>query len=428
MSKIEIEKQAVIDYHANFPAGKLGVHATKPLHSPRDLVLAYTPGVGLICEEIVANKEKVFDYTDKGNLVGVISNGTAVLGLGNIGATASKPLMEGKAMLLKHLAGVNAFDIELDTTDPEEVIRTIKHIAPTFGGINLEDIKAPECFEIEKRLIEELDIPVMHDDQHSTAIVVGAALCNALALVNKDIATVQVVVNGAGASAIATAKLLITLGVKKENLIMCDRQGVIRTDREELNAIKQGFATERPVHTLHQALVGADIFIGLSVANVLSGSDICKMGEKPIVFALANPNPEIPYEEAQKARKDIIIATGRGDYPNQVNNILAFPYIFRGALDVRARIINSEMQQAAVKSIASLTQEDVPPILHKYYGLDHITFGKDYLLPKPIDTRLLTRVAIAVAKAAIESGVAKKQITDWNGYAMMLKKRIGLLL
>jgi malic enzyme len=367
----------------------------------------------------------VFDYTAKGNLVAVISNGTAVLGLGNIGPEAAKPVMEGKAILLKKLAGVDAFDIELDATAPEEVIQIVKALAPTFGGINLEDIKAPECFQIEEALKELLTIPVMHDDQHGTAIISGAALLNALEVANKDIEHIQLVVNGAGAGAIACTQLYLALGVKKENIVMCDSKGVIRKDRTDINAYKAIFATNRPLYTLTEALKGADVFVGLSIANLLTPTHLQSMAERPIVFALANPDPEITYDLAVAARDDLIMATGRSDYPNQVNNILGYPYIFRGALDVRATTVNEAMKLAAVKAIAVLAKEPVPAAIRAVYGNIPLAFGRDYLLPKPMDPRLITTVSTAVAKAAMESGVAQTPIEDWEQYRTSLQQRIS---
>lgn len=424
MSNIIVTKEEVLQYHARFPAGKIGTSITKSFNTPRDLITGYTPGVGVVCEEIAASSEKVYQYTGKGNLVGVISNGTAVLGYGNIGPLAAKPVMEAKAMILKRFAGVNAFDIEIDVTDPADMVQVIKALAPTFGALNLEDIKAPECFQIEEELIAQLDIPVMHDDQHATAIVVSAALLNALLVVNKDIAQVEIVFSGAGAAAIATAKLLVTLGVNPAHIVMCDTKGVIRKDRKSMDPLKTIFATNRPVHTLQDALVGVDVFIGLSSGNVLMPESMEKMAKDPIVFGLANPLPEISYQDAMATRADVVFATGRGDYPNQVNNVLAFPYIFRGALDVHASTITTAMQQAAVKAIQTLAQEEVPILVRKYYG-SPMNFGKTYLLPKPMDPRLLATVSIAVAKAAIASGVAKNPITNWDAYKQELVARVG---
>lgn len=422
---IPTSKQTALRYHQKEPAGKLGIHATKPLQTQEDLALAYSPGVAEPCRAIADDKQKVFDYTAKGNLVAVISNGTAVLGLGNIGPEAAKPVMEGKAILLKKLAGIDAFDIELDETDPVAVIKIVKALAPTFGGINLEDIKAPECFQIEEVLKAQLSMPVMHDDQHGTAIISGAALLNALEVANKDIEHIQLVVNGAGAGAIACAQLCLALGVKRENIVMCDSKGVIRSDRTDINAYKTAFTTDRPIYTLTEALKGADVFLGLSVANLVTPTHLRSMAALPIVFALANPDPEIAYDVAMATRNDLIMATGRSDYPNQVNNVLGFPYIFRGALDVRATAINEPMKLAAVKAIAALAKEPVPATIKAAYGNVPLGFGKEYLLPKPMDPRLLTTVSIAVAKAAIESGVAQTPIEDWGAYYTALQQRIS---
>lgn len=424
MSKINVSKEEILQYHAAFPAGKIGTCVTKPLSTPRDVVMAYTPGVGTVCEEIMAVSEQVYKYTGKSNLVGVISNGTAVLGYGHIGPLAAKPVMEAKAMILKRFAGVDAFDIEIDATTPEDVIKVVKAIAPTFGALNLEDIKAPECFQIEQELIAQLDIPVMHDDQHATAIVASAALLNALLIANKDLAKVRITFSGAGAGAIATAKLLIALGANPSHIIMCDRKGVIRADRAELDPLKAPFATDHSVHTLHDAVVDADVFIGLSSGNVLMPESVSKMANNPIIFGLANPFPEIAYQTVMDVRKDVIFATGRGDYPNQANNLIAFPYIFRGALDVHASTINGAMQQAAVQAIQALAQEDIPVLVRKYYG-ETMSFGKEYILPKPMDPRLLSTVSTAVAQAAIASGVAKKSISDWDAYRQELVRRVG---
>jgi malate dehydrogenase (oxaloacetate-decarboxylating)(NADP+) len=418
-------KEDALKYHSKGRPGKIEVVPTKPTNTKRDLSLAYSPGVAEPCLEIAANVDDVYKYTAKGNLVAVISNGTAVLGLGDIGPEASKPVMEGKGVLFKIFADIDVFDIEVNTKDTEEFIRTVKAISPTFGGINLEDIKAPECFEIEKRLKEELDIPIMHDDQHGTAIIVGAALINGLELVKKKIGEVRVVFNGAGASAISCAKLVVSLGVDPKNLVMCDSKGVIRTDSPNLDDTKKQFATTRDIKTLADALNNADVFVGLSKANVLSQDMVRSMAKDCMVFALANPDPEIPYEEAVASRKDIIIATGRSDYPNQVNNVLGFPYIFRGALDVRASKINEEMKIAAVHALAQLTKEPVPEIVNMAYNETALTFGRNYIIPKPLDPRLITTVSPAVAKAAMESGVAKHPITDWESYHHELLTRLG---
>ncbi|MCF6361020.1 MAG: NADP-dependent malic enzyme [Cyclobacteriaceae bacterium] len=423
--KLKINKQDALDYHQQGQPGKIEVVPTKLMDSQLDLALAYSPGVAEPCNEIAKNKEDVYKYTAKGNLVGVISNGTAVLGLGNIGPEASKPVMEGKGVLFKKFAGIDVFDIELDATDPDEFIKIVKALEPTFGGINLEDIKAPESFKIESALKEQMNIPVMHDDQHGTAIISSAALLNALELVNKKIGKVKLVVNGAGAAAISCTKLYKSLGVKAENILMCDSKGVIRQDRENLDPSKQEFATTRNVNTLTEAVKGADVFIGLSVGNILTDENLKSMAKKPIVFALANPTPEIDYELAMATRKDVLMATGRSDHPNQVNNVLGFPYIFRGALDVRATKINEAMKLAAVKAISDLTKEPVPELVLKAYGDRTISFSENYLIPKPLDPRLIYTISPAVAKAAMESGVAKKEITDWDAYESELKRRIG---
>ena len=421
----KITKEDALRYHAQGKPGKIEVIPTKPYSTQTDLSLAYSPGVAEPCLEIEQKPLDAYRYTAKGNLVAVISNGTAVLGLGNIGALAGKPVMEGKGLLFKIFAGIDVFDIEVDEKDPDKFIQTVKAIAPTFGGINLEDIKAPECFEIEQRLKAELDIPVMHDDQHGTAIISGAGLLNALEVAGKRIDEVKIVVNGAGAASISCTKLYVMLGARRENIVMCDSKGVIRSDREGLNAAKREFATDRDLHTLQEALVGADVFLGLSVANVLTQEMVRTMNDNPIVFALANPNPEISYADAMASRDDIIFATGRSDYPNQINNVLGFPYIFRGALDTHATAINEEMKLAAVKAIADLAKEPVPDVVNAAYKLKRTTFGRDYILPKALDPRLLTRVSCAVAKAAIESGVSRHTITDWEGYANQLREMMG---
>ena len=421
----KITKEDALRYHAQGKPGKIEVIPTKPYSTQTDLSLAYSPGVAEPCLEIEQKPLDAYRYTAKGNLVAVISNGTAVLGLGNIGALAGKPVMEGKGLLFKIFAGIDVFDIEVDEKDPDKFIQTVKAIAPTFGGINLEDIKAPECFEIEQRLKAELDIPVMHDDQHGTAIISGAGLLNALEVAGKRIDEVKIVVNGAGAASISCTKLYVMLGARRENIVMCDSKGVIRSDREGLNAAKREFATDRDLHTLQEALVGADVFLGLSVANVLTQEMVRTMNDNPIVFALANPNPEISYADAMASRDDIIFATGRSDYPNQINNVLGFPYIFRGALDTHATAINEEMKLAAVKAIADLAKEPVPDVVNAAYKLKRTTFGRDYILPKALDPRLLTRVSCAVAKAAIESGVSRHTITDWESYANQLREMMG---
>ena len=421
----KITKEEALRYHAEGKPGKIEVVSTKPYSTQMDLSLAYSPGVAEPCLEIEKNPLDAYKYTSKGNLVAVISNGTAVLGLGDIGPLAGKPVMEGKGLLFKIFAGIDVFDIEVNEKDPDKFIETVKAIAPTFGGINLEDIKAPECFKIETRLKEELDIPVMHDDQHGTAIISGAGLINALEIAGKKIEDVKIVVNGAGAASISCTKLYIMLGARKENIIMCDSKGVISTHRTDLNESKKFFATDRDIKTLTEAVVGADVFLGLSVANVLTQDMVRSMNTNPIVFALANPNPEISYADAMASRDDIIFATGRSDYPNQINNVLGFPYIFRGALDTHAKAINEEMKLAAVYAIAGLAKEPVPDVVNAAYKLKRTTFGRDYILPKALDPRLLTRVSCAVAKAAIDSGVSRRTITDWEGYANHLREMMG---
>ena len=421
----KITKEEALRYHAEGKPGKIEVVPTKPYSTQMDLSLAYSPGVAEPCLEIEKNPLDAYKYTSKGNLVAVISNGTAVLGLGDIGPLAGKPVMEGKGLLFKIFAGIDVFDIEVNEKDPDKFIETVKAIAPTFGGINLEDIKAPECFKIETRLKEELDIPVMHDDQHGTAIISGAGLINALEIAGKKIEDVEIVVNGAGAASISCTKLYIMLGARKENIIMCDSKGVISTHRTDLNESKKFFATDRDIKTLTEAVVGADVFLGLSVANVLTQDMVRSMNTNPIVFALANPNPEISYADAMASRDDIIFATGRSDYPNQINNVLGFPYIFRGALDTHAKAINEEMKLAAVYAIAELAKEPVPDVVNAAYKLKRTTFGRDYILPKALDPRLLTRVSCAVAKAAIDSGVSRQTITDWEGYANHLREMMG---
>ena len=421
----KITKEEALRYHAEGKPGKIEVIPTKPHSTQTDLSLAYSPGVAEPCLEIEKNPLDAYEYTAKGNLVAVISNGTAVLGLGDIGPLAGKPVMEGKGLLFKIFAGIDVFDIEVNEKDPEKFIQTVKAISPTFGGINLEDIKAPECFEIETRLKNELDIPVMHDDQHGTAIISGAGLINALEIAGKKIEDVKIVVNGAGAASISCTRLYVMLGARKENIVMCDSKGVISTSRPDLNAAKREFATDRPIKTLQEAVVGADVFLGLSVAHVLTKEMVRSMNADPIVFALANPNPEISYADAMASRDDIIFATGRSDYPNQINNVLGFPYIFRGALDTHAKAINEEMKRAAVYAIADLAKEPVPDVVNAAYKLKRTTFGRDYILPKALDPRLLTRVSCAVAKAAIDSGVSRKTITDWEGYANHLREMMG---
>jgi malate dehydrogenase (oxaloacetate-decarboxylating)(NADP+) len=424
MSKIN-RKQDALDYHSQGRPGKIEVVPTKPTNSQRDLTLAYSPGVAEPCLRIAESKEEVYKYTAKGNLVAVISNGTAVLGLGDIGPEAGKPVMEGKGLLFKIFADIDVFDLELDTKNVDEFVNIVKALEPTFGGINLEDIKAPECFEIERRLKSEMNIPVMHDDQHGTAIISAAALLNACDLQKKKIDKVKIVVNGAGAAAISCTRLYVSLGAKKENIVMCDRSGVIRSTREKLDEIKAEFATSRNLDTLADAMKDSDVFIGLSSANCVTADMLKSMARNPIVFAMANPDPEIAYDLAIGSRKDIIMATGRSDYPNQVNNVLGFPYIFRGALDVRATGINEAMKIAAVKAIADLARKPVPEAVNMAYNQKNIKFGKDYIIPKPMDMRLMTNVSIAVAKAAIASGVARKAISDWDAYEEELKRRLG---
>jgi malate dehydrogenase (oxaloacetate-decarboxylating)(NADP+) len=419
-------KRDALRYHSQGRAGKIEVKPTKPHATQRDLSLAYSPGVAEPCLEIEKNPETVYNYTSKSNLVAVISNGTAVLGLGDIGPLAAKPVMEGKGLLFKIYADLDVFDIEVDTKDVEEFIKTVKNIAPTFGGINLEDIKAPECFEIERRLKAELNIPVMHDDQHGTAMISAAGLLNALEIIDKNIEEIKVVVNGAGAAAVSCCRLYKKLGVKEKNIVMLDSKGVIRADREKLSTEKAEFATHLDIYTLEDAAKGADMFLGLSVANVFSPEMLLSMNKNPIVFALANPNPEINYDLAMETRNDVIMATGRSDFPNQINNVLGFPYIFRGALDVRSTDINEEMKVAAVKAIANLAKEPVPEEVNVAYAHGNLTFGKKYLVPKPTDPRLLETIAPAVARAAIESGVARREIVNWKAYLEGLRKRLGI--
>ncbi|MEX2593889.1 MAG: NADP-dependent malic enzyme [Anditalea sp.] len=423
---IKIRREDALNYHTQDKPGKIEVIPTKPLSSQLDLALAYSPGVAEPCKEITADKEAVYKYTAKGNLIAVISNGTAVLGLGNIGPEASKPVMEGKGVLFKKFAGIDVFDIEIDEKDPEKLIQIIRSLEPTFGGINLEDIKAPECFVIEQTLKREMKIPVMHDDQHGTAIISGAALLNALEIIDKKVEDIRLVVNGAGAAAISCTYFYMSLGVRKENIVLCDKEGVIRTDRNDIEENRRVFATNRDIQTLTDALTDADVFLGLSAGNVVSQDQIRLMANDPLVFALANPDPEISYELATEAREDVIMATGRSDYPNQVNNVIGFPYIFRGALDVRSTAINEEMKLAAAKAIAKLAKEPVPDIVNKAYGDSKLAFGRTYLIPKPLDPRLITTIAPAVARAAIDSGVAKTAITDWEAYELELQERIGI--
>ena len=423
----KITKEAALAYHAMGKPGKIEVVPTKPYRTQTDLSLAYSPGVAEPCLEIQRNPDDAYKYTSKGNLVAVISNGTAVLGLGDIGALSGKPVMEGKGLLFKIYGGIDVFDIEVNEKDPEKFIQAVKAIAPTFGGINLEDIKAPECFEIERRLKEELDIPVMHDDQHGTAIISSAGLLNALEVAGKHIEDVRIVVNGAGAAAISCTKLYMALGARRENILMLDSKGVITDERPNLTQEKKEFATSRhDIHTLEEAIKGADVFLGLSKGGVLSQDMVRSMADMPIVFALANPDPEITYEEAMAARPDVLMSTGRSDYPNQINNVIGFPYIFRGALDTAATAINEEMKLAAVRAIAALAKKPVPDVVNEVYNVGNFTFGKDYFIPKPVDPRLITEVSMAVAKAAMDSGVARKHITDWDAYAAHLKHIMGL--
>lgn len=421
----KITKEMALDYHKIGKPGKVETVPTKPYSSQSDLSLAYSPGVAYPCLEIQENPQDAYEYTSKGNLVAVISNGTAVLGLGDIGALAGKPVMEGKALLFKIFGGLDCFDIEIDEKDPEKFIQAVKAISPTFGGINLEDIKAPECFEIERRLKEECDIPVMHDDQHGTAIISGAGLLNALDIQGKKIEEIKLVVNGAGAAAVSCTRLYMALGVKKENITMCDSKGVITTARQDLNSQKREFATDRNITTLAEAMKDADVFLGLSVKDVVTTEMLMSMAKNPIVFALANPDPEIEYYKAVSSRKDLIFATGRSDYPNQINNVLGFPYIFRGALDCGATTINEEMKLAAVKAIAALAKETVPSVVNKAYNMTDLKYGPDYILPKALDPRLITWVSPAVARAAMESGVAKRPIEDWEAYEEKLKRLMG---
>ncbi|WP_308243138.1 NADP-dependent malic enzyme [uncultured Prevotella sp.] len=423
---VKITKENALEYHQSGRPGKIEVKPTKPYHTQTDLSLAYSPGVAFPCLEIQQNPDNVYKYTDKGNLVAVISNGTAVLGLGDIGAMSGKPVMEGKGLLFKIYGGIDVFDIEVAEKDPEKFCEAVEKIAPTFGGINLEDIKAPECFYIEERLKKTLDIPVMHDDQHGTAIISAAGLKNALEVAGKDISKVKIVVNGAGAAAISCTKLYVALGAKVENVVMLDSKGVITADRPNLTPQKKLFATSRTdVHTLEEAVKGADVFVGLSKGNVLSQDMIRSMADQPIVFALANPVPEISYEDAMASRPDVLMSTGRSDYPNQINNVIGFPYIFRGALDVHAKAINEEMKMAAVHAIADLAKQPVPDIVNEVYHVNDLSFGPKYFIPKPVDPRLITEVSAAVAKAAIESGVARKTITDWDAYKKNLMELLG---
>jgi len=421
----KVTKEDSLLYHSRGRHGKIEVIPTKPYSTQFDLSLAYTPGVAYPCLEIEKNPEDVYNYTAKGNLVAVISNGTAVLGLGDIGAMAGKPVMEGKGLLFKVFADVDVFDIEVNEKDPVKLIEFCRQIAPTFGGINLEDIKSPECFEVETELKKILDIPVFHDDQHGTAIISAAGLLNSLEITNRKIEDVKMVVCGAGAAAISCSRLYVSLGIRRENIVMCDSKGVINKKRKDLNKYKQEFVTGRDLDTIEQAVKGADLFLGLSAACMMSKEMLASMADNPIIFAMANPNPEISFEDAMATRDDMIFATGRSDYPNQINNVLGFPFIFRGALDVRASTINEEMKLAASKALASLAKEPVPASVLKAYNLERLSFGKEYIIPKPIDPRLISCVAPAVAKAAIDSGVAKYPITDWDAYKKNLDRRLS---
>jgi len=421
----KVTKEEALYYHSRCRQGKVEVIPTKPYFTQRDLSMAYTPGVAYPCLEIEKNPGDAYKYTAKGNLVAVISNGTAVLGLGNIGALASKPVMEGKGLLFKVFADVDVFDIEVDEKDPAKFIQICTAIAPTFGGINLEDIKAPECFEIEERLKKAVNIPVMHDDQHGTAIITGAALINCLEIVGKDIHNIKLFVCGAGAAACASAKMYINLGVNPDNIIMYDINGILTKNRKDLNEGNKQFATNININTLEEGIKGSDVFLGLSACGVLKKEMLMTMADNPIVFAMANPNPEISYEDAMSTRNDIIFATGRSDYPNQINNVLGFPYIFRGALDCLATTINEDMKLAAAEALADLTKEPVPQIVLKAYNLDNLEFGRDYIIPKPLDPRLLPKVASAVAKAAVASGVAQYIIEDWDAYEKCLAEKTG---
>lgn len=409
-------------YHSEGRPGKIGIEPTKPAQTQQDLALAYSPGVAAPARAIAADPADAYRYTGKGNLVAVVSNGSAVLGLGNIGPLAAKPVMEGKSMLFKRFAGIDAFDIEVDETDPEKIIGVVKAIAPTFGGINLEDIKAPECFEIDRRLREELDIPVIHDDQHGTAIIVSAAVINGAKIAGKEVAKLRVVVNGAGAAAIACARMFLTLGIPRGQIVLCDSRGVVTRYREGLTPQKEEFATSRRLASLAEALHGADLFVGVSVADALTPSMVRTMAENPMVLALANPDPEIAYGAAMRSRPDIIFATGRSDYPNQVNNVLGFPFLFRGALDVRAAQINDAMKLAAARALADLARRPVSESVLRAYGLERLEFGREYLIPKPLDPRLLCTVSTAVARAAVESGVARQPVGDWDAYAEALRR------
>lgn len=412
-------------YHSEGRPGKIEIRPTKPSHTPHDLSLAYSPGVAAPARAVAADPADAYRYTGKGNLVAVVSNGSAVLGLGDIGPLAAKPVMEGKSMLFKRFAGIDAFDIEVGETDPEKIIGIIKAIAPTFGGINLEDIKAPECFEIDRRLREELDIPVIHDDQHGTAVIVAAAVINGARIAGKELAGLRAVVNGAGAAAIACARMFLTLGIARERIVLCDSRGVVTRYRDDLNPQKLEFATSRRLASLDEALHGADLFLGLSKADVLTAAMVRTMADSPMVLALANPDPEIAYDAAMRSRPDLIYATGRSDYPNQVNNVLGFPFLFRGALDVRATQIDDAMKLAAAQALAELARRPVPESVLRAYGLEKLEFGRGYLIPKPLDPRLLCAVSTAVARAAMESGVARQPVADWDAYAVRLRRRIA---
>ena len=422
----KVTKEDALFYHSRGRHGKVEVIPTKPYCTQYDLSLAYTPGVAYPCLEIEKTPDDVYTYTAKGNLVAVISNGTAVLGLGDIGAMAGKPVMEGKGLLFKVFADIDVFDIEVDEKDPDKLVEICARIAPTFGGINLEDIKAPECFEVESKLKSILDIPVFHDDQHGTAIISGAGLLNSLEITGKKIENLKLVVCGAGAAAISCSRLYVSLGVRKENIVMVDSKGVINRKRNDLNKYKQEFITDRNIDTLAEAVRGSDLFLGLSIANMMSKEMLASMADNPIVFAMANPNPEITYEDAMATRTDLIFATGRSDYPNQINNVLGFPYIFRGALDVRATTINEEMKLAASKAIATLAKDPVPDSVLKAYNVENMSFGKEYIIPKPLDPRLISCVASCVAKAAIDTGVARRPISDWEAYKNSLDKRLSV--
>jgi malate dehydrogenase (oxaloacetate-decarboxylating)(NADP+) len=421
----KVTKEDALLYHSRGRHGKIEVIPTKPYVTQFDLSMAYTPGVAYPCLEIQKTPEDVYNYTAKGNLVAVISNGTAVLGLGDIGAMAGKPVMEGKGLLFKVFADVDVFDIEVNEKDPVKLIEFCRQIAPTFGGINLEDIRAPECFEVETELKKILDIPVFHDDQHGTAIISAAGLLNSLEITGRKIEEIKMVVCGAGAAAISCSRLYVSLGVRKENIVMCDSKGVINKKRHDLNKYKQEFMTERDLDTIEQAIVGADLFLGLSAGCMMSKEMLASMTDNPIIFAMANPNPEISFEDAMATRDDMIFATGRSDYPNQINNVLGFPFIFRGALDVRASTINEEMKLAASKALAALAKEPVPDSVLKAYNVEKLVFGKEYIIPKPVDPRLISCVAPAVARAAMESGVAKYPITDWDAYKKSLDRRLS---